>query len=59
MNCRNKKFIIHSLRVRSRLMENFCMFNSGYLLKTFELKFFLLQKVRLIIFKTINILIIL
>ena len=35
-------------------MLNFCILNSDYLLRTFELKSLLFQKVRLIIFKTIN-----
>ena len=40
-------------------MSSFCILNSDYLLRTFELKFLLFQKVRLIIFNTINIPIIL
>ena len=38
-------------------MLNFCILNSDYLLRTFELKFWLFQKVRLIIFKTVKIII--
>ena len=39
-------------------MLNFCILNSNYSLRTFELKFLLFHKIRLIIVKTINILII-